>query len=354
MRFAELGSHTDEFPLRKGFPEAGEKPTIAEMDLRPKPDSAAIANGVKYFVPWGLYGTVGEWYFDANHAAPAVILDFHYYPSVAHFNRSMYHRVPAFELKVNEASLDDYISAPTSNWSAGALVFDGERYASAPSAAMKADLVYKKDSFRGKAIGDRLPPEPWREEGDSIVLPASERNTPSIGTSNLLVETIIRTEKGKTALPLMGKYDGESGYRLFIDRSGHAVFEIASDGQSSVVKSKAPVNNGQWVHLLAEVDRSTGKMSLYRDGKPAGSAKSQLKPAASLVNDADLLVGADHKKAKFFRGAVDFLRISTGTLADANTSIEELHAWQFDGPVLRDFSGRTLKGERDIGALQAE
>jgi len=354
MRFAQLGTHTDEFPLMAGFPEASEKPTIAEMDLRPQPNTAAIGRGVKYFVPWGLYGTVGEWYFDANHADPDLVLDFHYYPSVAHFNRSMYHRVPGFELEVSEAELDDYVRAPTSNWSAGALIFDGKRYASTPDKAMKADLVLKKTSLQSKSIEGRLPPEPWREAGATLVLPASERNTPSIATSNLLVEIIVRIEEGATDLPLMGKFDGKSGYRLAIDTTGHAVFEIASNGESSVVQSKDTVNNGEWVHLLAEVDRRTGDMTLYRDGKTVRSAKSELDSNASLVNAADLLVGTNHDKSKFLRGAVDFLRISTGTLADANTSIEELDAWQFDGPVLRDFAGRQPEGKRDIGALQAE
>ena len=39
-------------------------------------------------------------------------------------------------------------------------------------------------------------------------------------------------------------------------------------------------------------------------------------------------------------GAIDFMRIARGTLADAKTTIDELYAWEFDGPFLYDFTGR--------------
>jgi hypothetical protein len=38
-------------------------------------------------------------------------------------------------------------------------------------------------------------------------------------------------------------------------------------------------------------------------------------------------------------------------LADANTTIEELYAWEFDGPQFRDFGGRKSSGARDAGAV---
>ena len=34
------------------------------------------------------------------------------------------------------------------------------------------------------------------------------------------------------------------------------------------------------------------------------------------------------------------------------TSIEELYAWEFDGPFLRDFTSSKPKGKRDAGALE--
>jgi hypothetical protein len=72
----------------------GRKMEVAGADFRPKEGSPAINNGVKYFVPWGLYGTVGEWSFNANHNNPEMILDYHHYPTKLYFHRKMYYRVP--------------------------------------------------------------------------------------------------------------------------------------------------------------------------------------------------------------------------------------------------------------------
>ena len=46
------------------------------------------------------------------------------------------------------------------------------------------------------------------------------------------------------------------------------------------------------------------------------------------------------------------MRLARGTLADAKTTIEELHAWQFDGPALRDFTGQPRpEGSGSAGAI---
>lgn len=52
------------------------------------------------------------------------------------------------------------------------------------------------------------------------------------------------------------------------------------------------------------------------------------------------------------KGAIDFLRISRRTLRDAQTTIEELHEWEFNGPFLKDFFGNDPVGERDAGAME--
>jgi hypothetical protein len=53
-------------------------------------------------------------------------------------------------------------------------------------------------------------------------------------------------------------------------------------------------------------------------------------------------------------GAIDFLRVCRSTLAESKTTIDELYAWQFHGPMLRDIAGRapTSHRSRDAGALQ--
>ena len=53
-----------------------------------------------------------------------------------------------------------------------------------------------------------------------------------------------------------------------------------------------------------------------------------------------------------FAGAIDFLRVCRSTLAESKTSIEELYAWEFDGPFLRDFANKApADGKRDAGAI---
>jgi hypothetical protein len=73
-----------------------------------------------------------------------------------------------------------------------------------------------------------------------------------------------------------------------------------------------------------------------------------LAPDDSLGNTADLMAG------KGLAGAFGLPRIAQGTPADARTTIEELYAWEFDGPQYRDFCGvRRTDGKGDAGAIEA-
>ena len=66
-------------------------------------------------------------------------------------------------------------------------------------------------------------------------------------------------------------------------------------------------------------------------------------------------VMSEAKGTGHFRGSIDFLRLSKGTLEDAETTIEELYGWQFDGPFLRDFYGNWPTGvRRDVGAIESD
>ncbi len=71
----------------------------------------------------------------------------------------------------------------------------------------------------------------------------------------------------------------------------------------------------------------------------------------SLANDGDVHVGGT-PEGRYLDGALDFLRIAQGTLSDADTTIEELYAWEFDAPQLRDFTGRKPAGARSVGAIE--
>jgi hypothetical protein len=108
--------------------------------------------------------------------------------------------------------------------------------------------------------------------------------------------------------------------------------------------------------VIAEVDR-TGEhpgLRLYVDGRADDGKATGEFPAGgvSLATTADFLVGKG-AEGRFLAGAVDFLRVSRGTLADAKTSIGELYAWEFAGPALADFTGRPAGDvKRDAGAIQ--
>ena len=111
-----------------------------------------------------------------------------------------------------------------------------------------------------------------------------------------------------------------------------------SGGESASVASRAVVNDGHWHHVVAEADRRAGLFTLYLDGKRDATGQG-LGADVSLANDADLYVGGT-PKGGWLNGAIDFLRLARGTLADSKTTIEELYAWEFNGPFLDDFTGR--------------
>jgi hypothetical protein len=110
------------------------------------------------------------------------------------------------------------------------------------------------------------------------------------------------------------------------------------------------VNDGQWHHVIAERDARARALRVYLDGKLAVDLGGE-PVGGSLANEADLLVGGG-PQGRCLAGTVEFVRIALGTLADSRTTIEELYAWQFDGPQYRDFVGRKPAGRRDAGAIE--
>jgi hypothetical protein len=148
----------------------------------------------------------------------------------------------------------------------------------------------------------------------------------------------------------MEKMNG-NGYSLTIGPAGRISFQVKGGGASADVESKATVNDGQWHHVIVEADRQTATLTCYVDGGKNASARG-VDGSASLANDGDVVVGGT-PDGRHFDGAIDFLRIAQGTLADADTTIEELYAWEFDGPFLRDFAGRKPSGARQAaGAIE--
>ncbi|MDD4224759.1 MAG: LamG domain-containing protein [Mariniphaga sp.] len=363
LRFAEVGNQTSRQPLEKPLPDEV-KPGISDADFRPASGSDAVNNGIQYFVPWSLYGTIGEWHFNENHSNPELVLDYHHYPTLEYFNRSMYYKVPVFELEVNQAGLDDFIPSASESWAKGAMVFDGSRYAKLTDAKMKADvLIHINDLGRRVA----LPNDPWiapepasvSEDGrpqyaddQYFRFPGEKRKNPDMKINNFLLEVILKVDKNYRNGGVMGKHDGETGYKLFLNKKGRMEFVVSVHGIHEALTGKKKINDGNWHHVIAEIDRQNNEMIIYIDGKQVGKQKTSIPASASLSNKADFLVARDNAGKNYLKGAIDFVRVSLGTLADSETSIDEIYEWQTNGPVKYDFAGNKPQGKRDIGALE--
>jgi hypothetical protein len=209
------------------------------------------------------------------------------------------------------------------DWIEGTLAFDGKRVASLSHADMTKSMNYPTGAYDG-----------------------TKRETLDMGANNFLIEIVFKTDAGHGNGVLAAK-SGQAGYELAVGRDGKACLTIQSGGAKATVLSTLKVNDGAWHHVIGEVDRAAGKAVIYVDGKVAGQGKLDgFAKDTSLANTADLVVG------KGLVGAIDFLRICRSTLAESKTSIEELYAWEFNGPAMRDFCGNATDGKRDAGAME--
>jgi hypothetical protein len=303
----------------------------AGKDYRPTANSGARQRGVKYFVPWALARTVGEWNFYKSASNPQVVLGEGFYMTDEYLDRGMYYFIPRNDLTVSACSAEDYVAGPLEDWIEGALVFDGkERVASLSHAEMTKSMKY-----------------PGRR-GEAGTYDGSKRETLDMSVNSFLIEVVFKTDSVQKKGVLASKLD-QSGYELAVDRDGSLCLTLQAGGSTASASSLVKVNDGKWHHALAEVDRAAGRATVYVDGKAAGEGKLEtIAEDATLSNTADFIVGKD------FAGAIDFLRVSRSTLAESKTSIDELYAWEFNGPFLRDFTGRTppAGNRRDAGAIQ--
>jgi len=302
----------------------------AKKDYRPTPDSGAAGRGVKYFVPWALARNVGEWNFYKSASAPQVVLGEGFYMTDEYIAREMYYFIPRNDLTISSCTAADYVAGPLEDWIEGALAFDGKtRVASLSHAEMTKNMEYPGPKNAGKVNYD-----------------GSKRETLDMGVNNFLIETVFKTNPGQINGVLVTKA-AQSGYELAVGTDGGPRLTLLAGGSKATAASAVRINDGKWHHLLAEVDRTAGTVTFYIDGKTAGETKLDALPkTASLANTADFIVG------KGFAGAVDFLRVCRSTLAESKTSIDELYAWEFGGPFLRDFTGKApATGKRDAGAI---
>ena len=312
----------------------------ARGDFRPAKGAAGIGKGVKVFVPWALSGVVGEWNFFPAGDDPTNLIDEHWYMTDYHVSRDDYYKRPMYPLKGVNVTRQDYMQGRLEDWIMGALSFSPakKQYAMISHAEMM-----KAFSFRDlkKSRHENARPEPCTVEGEAL-------KNPQISTSNLLIEVYFKTTSGHTGGVLMEKMKG-SGYSLTVGAGGKLSFSVSGRGARAAAESNAKVNDGQWHHAIVEADRRARALNVYLDGKLDASAAA-VDASVSLANDGDVYVGGT-PAGQYLDGALDFLRIAQGTLSDADTTIEELYAWEFDGPQMRDFTGRKPSGARSAGAI---
>ncbi len=319
-RLASIGWQISEAPLANP----------AKKDYRPTANSAVKERGVKYFVPWALARNVGEWNFYKSESNPQVVLGEGFYMTDEYVDRAMYYFIPRNDLTVSTCSAKDYVAGPLEDWIEGALSFDGRgRVASLSHAEMTRSMDYPGGKHSGQNSYD-----------------GTKRETLDMGVNSFLLEIVFKTEAGQTNGVLASK-SAQSGYELTVGPDGGARLNIHAGAATVSVVSTVRVNDGKWHHVIAEVDRAAGKATIYVDGKGAGEGKLD-----AMTNDSTLSNTADFVVGKGLVGAVDFLRVCRSTLAESRTSIEELYAWEFNGPFLRDFTGKSpANGKRDAGAI---
>ena len=328
----ELGEVSKTSPLRDP----------ARGDFRPVQGAAGIDKGVKVFVPWSLCGVVGEWNFYPAGNDPTHLIDEHWYMTDYHVSRDEYYQRPMYPLKGVNVTQEDYVQGTLEDWIPGALSFSPARK---QYATMSNTEMMKPFSFRDlkKSRHENARPEPCTIEGEAL-------KNPQIYTSNLLIEVYFKTAPGHTGGVLMEKMKG-NGYSLTVGAAGKLSFNVKGTSASATAESEVKVNDGQWHHAIVEADRRARTLTVYVDGKKDGSAEG-VDASVSLANEGDVYVGGT-PEGRYLDGALDFLRIAQGTLSDADTTIEELYAWEFDGPQMRDFTGRKPTGARNAGARNA-
>jgi hypothetical protein len=325
---AQVGLMAEQSPLRDP----------AAHDFRPSANSAARGQGVKVFVPWSLYETVGEWNFYPIPGDPTRILDEHWCMAPYYTARDNYYKHPTYPLQGVNIGLKDYRGGPLEDWTTGALHFNGsDQYAILKQEDI--DRAVTMVAGRGSA-------------GQSRTVSGADLRNPQIHTSNFLIEAYLRTAPGQTEATLIQKIDN-AGWALAVNGAGGVTLTAKSGSVTASLASRRVVNDGQWHHVIAEADRQAGTFTIYLDGTQDARGPG-LGADVSLANDADLYV-AGTPQGHNLNGAIDFLRLARGTLADAKTTIEELYAWQFDGPFLYDFTGRRRPAEGGCaGAIEED
>ncbi|MCM8803158.1 MAG: hypothetical protein NC827_07620 [Candidatus Omnitrophica bacterium] len=284
---------------------------------------------IKFFVPYPLFKIVGEWNFYRNKYDPSFIFGENFYYSDEYIDRVMYHYVPWNNLKGINVNENNYKNGILENWIEGALEFDGEKiYCVLPDSEIKKDYSFVYTGiFKYGEI----------EKGKEVIYPGSKRQTVDMDRNSFLIELVLKAEKENGGI--VEKMKDGKGYSVYL-KDGKVNFKIGYGNDYYLVCTEKKIDNN-WHHIIVELDMDDRAGRIYIDGKEEEVIKEGKIKENSISNSGDFIVGKSIEVG-FFKGLIDFLRVSRGSLKDAQTTIEEVHKWEFDGPFLKDFFGNKI------------
>ncbi|MFH1440920.1 MAG: dockerin type I domain-containing protein [Candidatus Omnitrophota bacterium] len=294
-------------------------------NFMPLETSASIDNAKKVFVPWGLYEVAGEWGFYKYRDNINRILDEHmnwnkYWSRPADvYNGS----VPRRDLTAYNVEENNFHEGILEDWIEGALELNGQNQYLGLPAGECGLLDMDKDADGNQKI------------------------------NNFLIEAVLRIPGNETNGGIVEKSDGSKGYTLAVV-NGYLKMTVRFGASDCSRTSTGRLNDAKWHHIIAEVDRCDQEgINIYVDGKLCNGAFTGIIDFSSNIsNSGDFIAGYSIDEG-YLAAAFDFLRISRGTLAQAETTIEELYDWEFNGPFLKDFYDNPASGDvRDTGAIE--
>ncbi len=151
-------------------------------------------------------------------------------------------------------------------------------------------------------------------------------------TQSLSLEGWIKVNALPATIEAMIFFRGDSRggldpYVLMLNPSGQLQFRISSETAGAQIQ--APVSIGQFIHVAATLDDSTGLMSLYQNGVLAAQASTAIRPFAALDPTQNPAVGIGNANSTYnavFTGLIDDLKLydhalaASDVLADFNAS----------------------------------
>jgi len=257
----------------------------------------ANVKAVKFFIPWSLSHTLGEWNFRRDNRNPNVVLDEHWWMTPDYTTRETYKDVPTPNLIGTGLTADHYSVGELEDWVPAALTLP-----------------------RGKVLSAELK------------IPASD-TTPK----GFVLEVYAKVKPGARG-PFISSED-PAGFVLSFTGAGALRFSFGGVN----VDCAEDVAVDQLKHIFVEYDGGEKILRIYVDGKLAGSAPCEKPP--TFETETVIVVGG------VLEATYEFLRVGLASLAQSYTTIDELRAWQTNGPHLHDFTGKPFSANRPSGAM---